>query len=208
MRPERFMEHVNNHQIALNRFSDSLPPNLRLSVANVDAHLHRPDRASFTMLHTWFCQTHIELYSFSLQALKETTPDSLSWDFFLRSQDQFTFRCQQQAVSYAICLAQTWDYCHSNIKKGGSTAIGKGLVTVDWMVGACAVDVIDVLLVARKHKLYENLRGNTSAQMVSFLHIGRQFHASENRAVPAVSRAKDSNRPSPLVLCWLSLGCY
>ncbi|KAI1867032.1 hypothetical protein JX265_007608 [Neoarthrinium moseri] len=169
MRPEQFMEHVNQFQIALHRFSDSLPENLRLSVANVDAHLLRPDRASYTMLHTWFCQTHIELYSFSLQTLKEQSMrDSASgipWEFFLRSHQPFLFRCQQQAIAYAICLAQTWDYCLHNIKKGPKTSIAQGLVTVDWMVGACAVDVVDALLVARKHRLYEDLRGNTSAQM-------------------------------------------
>jgi hypothetical protein len=68
-------------------------------------------------------------------------------------------------VSYAICLAQTWDYCTENIKKAASVGINKGLVSVDWMIGACAVDVIHVLLAARKHSLYENLRGNSSAQM-------------------------------------------
>jgi hypothetical protein len=56
MKPDRFMEHVNEFQIALHRFSHSLPADLRLSVSNVDAHLYRPDRASFTMLHTWFCK--------------------------------------------------------------------------------------------------------------------------------------------------------
>ncbi|ETS76310.1 hypothetical protein PFICI_11697 [Pestalotiopsis fici W106-1] len=166
MRPEQFMEHVNQFQTALYRFSDSLPEHLKLSVANVDSHILRPDRPSYTMLHTWYCQTHIELYSFSLHALKKSTPqDSIPWDFFLRSNQDFLFRSQQQAVSYAICLSQTWEYSLQNIKRNPSATLKSGLVTVDWMVGACAVDVVEVLLTARRYKLYENLRGNTSAQM-------------------------------------------
>lgn len=166
------MEHVNQFQTALYRFSDSLPDHLKLSVANIDAHLIRPDRPSFTMLHTWYCQTHIELYSFSLHALKRSSSqESVPWEFFLRSHQQFLFRSQQQAVSYAICLAQTWEYSLENVKqnvdKNPAASLRHGLVTVDWMVGACAVDVVEVLLAARKYKLYENLRGNTSAQMVS-----------------------------------------
>lgn len=166
------MEHVNQYQTALYRFTDSLPEQLKLSVANVDAHILRPDRPSYTMLHTWYCQTHIELYSFSLHALKRsTTNDSVPWEFFLRSHQDFLLRSQQQAVSYAICLAQTWEYSLQNIKKNPSASLRHGLVTVDWMVGACAVDVVEVLLAARKYKLYENLRGNTSAQMVSRLFV-------------------------------------
>ncbi|KAK6067711.1 GNAT family protein [Seiridium cupressi] len=166
MRPEQFMEHVNQYQTALYRFSDTLPEHLKLSVLNVDAHVHRPDRPSFTMLHTWYCQTHIELYSFSLHALKRsTTQDSVPWEFFLRSHQDFLLRSQQQAVSYAICLAQTWDYSHQHIANTPSTSLKSGLVTVDWMIGACAVDVMEVLLAARRYRLYENLRGNTSAQM-------------------------------------------
>lgn len=161
------MEHVNQYQTALYRFSDSLPEHLKLSVANVDAHILRPDRPSYTMLHTWYCQTHIELYSFSLHALKKSTSqDSIPWDFFLRSNQEFLFRSQQQAVSYAICLSQTWEYSLQNIKRNPSATLKSGLVTVDWMVGACAVDVVEVLLTARKYKLYDDLRGNTSAQMV------------------------------------------
>ncbi|KAI0168418.1 hypothetical protein BJ166DRAFT_256381 [Pestalotiopsis sp. NC0098] len=166
MRPEQFMEHVNQYQTALYRFSDSLPEHLKLSVANVDAHILRPNRPSFTMLHTWYCQTHIELYSFSLHALKRSNgQDHVPWDFFLRSNQDFLLRSQQQAVSYAICLAQTWEYSLQNIKRCPSATLRSGLVTVDWMVGACAVDVVEVLLTARKYKLYNNLRGNTSAQM-------------------------------------------
>ncbi|KAF7535209.1 hypothetical protein G7054_g5541 [Neopestalotiopsis clavispora] len=166
IRPEQFMEHVNQYQTALYRFSDSLPEHLKLSVANVDAHILRPDRPSYTMLHTWYCQTHIELYSFSLHALKKSTSqDSIPWDFFLRSNQEFLFRSQQQAVSYAICLSQTWEYSLQNIKRNPSATLKSGLVTVDWMVGACAVDVVEVLLTARKYKLYDDLRGNTSAQM-------------------------------------------
>ncbi|KAM0812662.1 hypothetical protein AB5N19_12653 [Seiridium cardinale] len=166
MRPEQFMEHVNQYQTALYRFSDTLPEHLKLSVLNVDAHVHRPDRPSFTMLHTWYCQTHIELYSFSLHALKRaTTHDSVPWEFFLRSHQDFLLRSQQQAVSYAICLAQTWEYSHQHIATTPSTSLKSGLVTVDWMIGACAVDVMEVLLAARRYRLYEDLRGNTSAQM-------------------------------------------
>ncbi|KAH8674045.1 hypothetical protein BX600DRAFT_509252 [Xylariales sp. PMI_506] len=169
MRPEQFMEHVNQFQIALNRFSDSLPEQLKLSVPNIDARLHRPDRASYTMLHTWYCQTYIELYSFSLQTLRELpageTPGCVPWGFLLRPHQEFLCRSQQQAVAHAICLAQTWSYCFQNIKKGNSTSISEGLPAVDWMVGACAVDVVTTLLVGRRHKLYENLRGNTSAQL-------------------------------------------
>lgn len=166
MRPEQFMQHVNQYQTALYRFTDSLPEHLKLSVSNVDAHIHRPNRPSYTMLHTWYCQTHIELYSFSLHALKQSTsPDSVPWEFFLRSQRDFLLRSQQQAVSYAICLAQTWEYCLQNVQRTPSATLRHGLVTVDWMIGACAVDVVEVLLAARKYRLYNNLKSNTSAQM-------------------------------------------
>lgn len=97
--------------------------------------------------------------------MSNDSPANRVWGFLLRSHQEFLLRSQQQAVSYAICLAQTWDYCAENIRKGASTGITKGLVTVDWMIGACAVDVTHVLLAARKHNLYENLRGNSSAQM-------------------------------------------
>lgn len=178
MRPEQFMEHVNQYQTALYRFTDTLPENLKLSVDTVDAHILRPDRPSFSMLHTWYCQTHIELYSFSLHALGQSTAqDPLPWEFFLRSQQEFLRRSQQQAVAYAICLAQTWEYTIRSVKKHPSASLRHGLVTVDWMIGACAVDVVEVLLAARKYKLYRNLRGNTSAPMVC-LSIRRSFRGS------------------------------
>ncbi|ORY70095.1 uncharacterized protein BCR38DRAFT_99560 [Pseudomassariella vexata] len=160
LRAEQVMDIVNRYQITLNRFNETLPDRLKLTEVNVYAHLDRPDRPSYVMLHTWICQTVMDLYRFSLPNAKGSTYK----DHLARIPQEFLLRSQQQAVAHAVSLAQFWTYSLEMIQNNAST-VSKGVVTVDWMVGACAVEVTTILLTARKYELYRGLRDGSSAQL-------------------------------------------
>lgn len=169
------MSTITNFQTTLNRFNESLPDRLKLSEVNVEAHLNSRERPSYIMLHTWVCLTHIDLYRFSMPSLKDQTipesPYSIPYEFLRR--------CQNQVVAYACSLAQFWIYSLEMIQSHKATVVSKGLVTIDWMIGACVVDVTTILLTARKHPvLYRNLRDGSSAQLCRSREVDDSFLAT------------------------------
>jgi hypothetical protein len=155
----QFMAVVSRFQRTLNDFTGSLPELLNSSAASVEAHLHRPDRAAYITLHTWFGITHIELYRFALSHLRDPTAPTYCPDV----PREFMLSSRQQAVAYAVSLAQLWKH-HIDMVLECSVP-EKGLVTIDWMVGAWFVEVATILLMARKHRLWHNLVQGSSAYL-------------------------------------------
>lgn len=143
-----FMDTVNKFQAAVNRFKESLPEPVKLCPQAIHDYVLRPDRTAFITLHLWVAQTHMDLYRFSMPKLKKTAvpeyPADLPWEWLDMA--------QRQATAYAIHQAQFWTYQLHIIQEKG--ALSKALMTVDWMIGACAVDCSTLLLTARKHELW------------------------------------------------------
>ncbi|KAK7949754.1 hypothetical protein PG988_016393 [Apiospora saccharicola] len=146
---EHFMATVNNLQVLMVRFKDTLPDRVRLSPQSLQDHLNRPDRTSFLTLHLWVAQTYVDLYRFSLPKLADSSPprypEDIPWEWLDIS--------QRQATAYAIHQAQFWTFQMHLIRQ--HSGVSKNLVTADWMIGACAVDCATVLLIARKYAIWK-----------------------------------------------------
>ncbi|KAK8139151.1 hypothetical protein PG984_002531 [Apiospora sp. TS-2023a] len=146
---EHFMATVNNLQVLMVRFKDTLPDRVRLSPQSLQDHLNRPDRTSFLTLHLWVAQTYVDLYRFSLPKLADSSPprypEDIPWEWLDIS--------QRQATAYAIHQAQFWTFQMHLIRQ--HSGVSKNLVTADWMIGACAVDCATVLLIARKYEIWK-----------------------------------------------------
>ena len=205
------MDIINKHQTSLNRFNEFLPDHMKLSEQNVEGFLYDKMRSNYIMLHTWVCLTHMDLYRF---ALPDFNTGQIS-DFQRAIPYEFLVRCQSQVVAYACSLAQFWMYAGEMIGTRARSSISKGLLTIDWMIGAGAVDVVTVLLTARKYpSLYRKLRDGSSAQLCKAKDVDDDMLSSMISSMisvldmvkPLVPRIESYVRVTTLLLaCCLSL---
>lgn len=155
--PGELIELIDGLQRLLWKFSQGLPPHLRLSRQNLEMFITRPERSAFIMLHTWLYQVHVSLYSFALPDVQErATPDVLC-----ELPPEYVDKCQKQAVAHAISLVQFWNIAQDLIRQSNTSK----MLTADWIVGVCASHCCNVLHTARRHSLYPNLQEHLSAYM-------------------------------------------
>jgi len=147
----RVMSDIVSLQQEISSFSTSLPDELRLNDANIVSWLGRPEHQVYRFLHEWICILHIDLYRFSLPAIRETGDSEL----IKILPSDFRVKSQMQAVAHAITLASFWEVC---LHGSNLTRSGNAVLLGDHNIMACAQQCIKVLLITLKHGLHGKLR--------------------------------------------------
>jgi hypothetical protein len=147
----RVMERVNSLQAEISAFAMALPDELRLNDANILSWVGRPESQVYLFLHEWICILHMDLYRFSLPAIRETGDQ----DLIKILPTDYKIKCQMQAIAHAITLASFWEACLHESKMVGS---GKEVLLGDYNIMPCVQQCIKVLLVTLKHGLHARLR--------------------------------------------------
>lgn len=149
---------VNGLQNQLISFSQSLPEELRLSDASINAHVNSPESASFIMLHTLFWMLHVDLYRFSIPGIREEAAPELSRQL----PNEFVLKSQKQAVGYAVSLARFWRTLQVHVAKRPPGDGTEKLLTVDQTLAMYVAQPTKILLAARQHHLFFGLEDSTA----------------------------------------------
>lgn len=125
------LRNVNQLQIALSRFQESLPSSLKVAdQTKINEWINTPQCSSFFVLHSTYWELHIDLYRFSIPGLREAmaheVEQGLPRDFVVHS--------QKQAVGYAVCLSRFWQFVQDIVAQRPYVDGTERLITVDFPV--------------------------------------------------------------------------
>ena len=149
------MEDIIRLQLELSKFSSSLPNDLKLSDRNIARWLRSPEQQAFTLLHSLYCTTHIDLYEFSLSGLHEAASSEL----LQRLPQEFVLKSQKQAIAYAITLARFWETMYKETSSAGRVLMG------DYNIAESMQQCIKILIIAKQHTLYKDLSSHSTAPL-------------------------------------------
>lgn len=154
--PSSVMTDINGLQNELSRLHLSFPDNIKLSKASIDYHMSAPERMGYVFLHSHVGVAHIDLYSFALPQLRESSPELLR-----KLPKEFVIQSQRQAVAHSLSVARFIVAVHDGFSKSpGYKSHG---LAGDYSVTHMTTRAIRVLLVALEHDLYHDIAAYTTA---------------------------------------------
>lgn len=158
MEASQVIKLVNHLQNQLLHFKSTLSEELTLTDANINHFLNSPEGPSFIMLHSLFWILHIDLYRFTIRGIREeANPELLD-----KLPDEFIYKSRRQVVGYAVSLARFWRNLQDIVARRPPGNGTEKLLTVDQMFAIYVVQPTKMLLVARKHRLFDNLDFSTA----------------------------------------------
>jgi hypothetical protein len=150
---------VNQLRKRLVDLNAALPDKLKDTDQNIHRHFNTPVWTPFVMFHTWYYCLHSDLHRFALPDMRESaTAETLR---LLR--EDFLSKCRAQAVAYSISQARFWQTLRRKVAHRGAGI--ENMIVLDVMALPCLIQVIKILLVARKHGFWVNVEKNSPAPL-------------------------------------------
>jgi len=196
----RIMEGVRRLQVRLASLSDSLPATYKRSERNLGDLVGTSDWVGFVLLHMWICQRYMDLYHFALPV--SGGEQQVSADLVRKLPAEFLDKSRGQAVGWAVSLAQFGESLQALFD--GHPRARDVLAAANRWIYPCLNHSNRILMMARQHGLYEDLRNQSTAPL---RHGGVIDEAalsglmrSNSALLESVSPATQQQRTSPVRL--------
>lgn len=133
MELSQVLEAINQLQIRLFKFHQSLPECLKVSDSKFGQWAASSDCASFVMMYTIYCELHIDLYRFSIPGLREEADPEIARQL----PRDFVEKSQIQAVGYAVSLSRFWRSMQEHVDRRPADDGTEKLLTSDTTLVCC-----------------------------------------------------------------------